>query len=693
VVQVFAVGLLLTAATSLASPLPPQGPPPQLPCPPPQTPPPAPLAPAPRGNGCKKGHEKDCPVKTKHSKAEVLWVAGVIQLLNPGATVSVNDVIRALVNGDKCSLSDARVGNIVLEYDEAYWHHDVGRDERKMQTLERRNDLNMIVRLRRGKCPKLTIAGRTLVVLVHTDSNDTTMQLKATVDAINAAQEVTTLTFGPKAMKDAVRTGAEAYKEIDKRTTAMVAALTTRYGKGAGRIFKVHGVKSRLLNAAFVEKLDQVYAMCENDATRMGTFMRGGSVAAALAGPDAEQFFQSVERLRAMGIEGKGLDTFMCDGVASRLVGPKADVDALFAALGRLQTDLGCKVPNMVTLMSDGLARAIVGPKADAFFELLLLIKTTVCGNNVKKMCTFTSGSVASAMADDPKAFGKALERLERDFAVKNGLLVTFMGNSAMLAMLDEDADVFWTALHRLDREFGIRGQRLATFMCDGVAKFIMEDADRFFAMLEKLDTEFDISDQLLVTFMCDGVAKFILEDAECFFEVLKKLNKDFGIRDQRLATFMCDGVAAFIREGDALFFKMLEKLKADFKVVDLVPFVNNSLSSAARGPKSEVFWVGMEQLKGELGEGGLASIMCGGVASSTSSPEWVHAVLGVLHLTSAACVRALVYYSPVVNDAPAVHKRLQLAALFERKRFADKVCKGADPVKPKRVREWLDGN
>jgi len=62
---------------------PPSAPPPRTP------PPPAPPAPAP-SKSCQKGHEKDCPVKTKHSKAEVLWVAGVMQLNNPGVTVSVD---------------------------------------------------------------------------------------------------------------------------------------------------------------------------------------------------------------------------------------------------------------------------------------------------------------------------------------------------------------------------------------------------------------------------------------------------------------------------------------------------------------------------------------------------------------------------------------------------------------------------
>ena len=169
-----------------------------------------------------------------------------------------------------------------------------------------------------------------------------------------------------------------------------------------------------------------------------------------------------------------------------------------------------------------------------------------MCGGSVEDMCTFTSDSVAKAMAADPEAFQKSLERLEREFAIKNQRLVTFMCDSAMSAMMDENADVFWTALDRLNREFGIIDERLATFMVDGVASFIMEDAD-------------------------------------CCF-------------------------------------KMLGRLKADFGVVNLVQFVNGCLSSAARGLKATLFWEGMERLKGVLGEGGLARIMCDVVAKRISS-------------------------------------------------------------------------
>jgi len=255
----------------------------------------APTTSAPTSKSCKTGHQKNCPVKDCHSNEEVRWVACGRQLLNPGAAVKVQDVNDALINGDKCSLSDARIGNVVLEYDEAKWHGDVDQDVRKMMALER-HSLEMIVRLRRGKCPHLPIDPncRTPVVLVHTNSRSTIVQMKATVEAMNKATAgAMNLKFDLLAMKAAVRTGDEAYKAIGTRTTAKIALLTTRYGNGAGPIFKVKGVKLRLLNGAFIEKLDRVHAMCGEDATRVCKFMCG-SVAAALAGPDAEQFFESV---------------------------------------------------------------------------------------------------------------------------------------------------------------------------------------------------------------------------------------------------------------------------------------------------------------------------------------------------------------------------------------------------------------
>jgi len=108
---------------------------------------------------------------------------------------------------------------------------------------------------------------------------------------------------------------------------------------------------------------------------------------------------------------------------------------------------------------------------------------------------------------------------------------------------------------------------------------------------------------------------------------------------------------------------------------------------------KSTLAREGIERLKRALGEGGLARIMCPGVASNASSEKWVDAVLGVLSMTSAACVRALVYYSPVLKQAEAVHTRLQLLAPSERRRFEDEVCKGDKHVKRKRMSEWLGGN
>jgi len=70
-----------------------------------------------------------------------------------------------------------------------------------------------------------------------------------------------------------------------------------------------------------------------------------------------------------------------------------------------------------------------------------------------------------------------------------------------------------------------------------------------------------------------------------------------------------------------------------------------------------------------------------------------VDAVLGVMSMTSAACVRALVHNPPGLKQAEAVHTRLKLLDQSEHERFEDEVCKGDRPAKRKRVSEWLGVN
>jgi len=52
------------------------------------------------------------------------------------------------------------------------------------------------------------------------------------------------------------------------------------------------------------------------------------------------------------------------------------------------------------------------------------------------------------------QAHSRARTLSKREFAIQNDLLVTFMCNSAMSAVMHKNADVFWTALGRL-KEFG----------------------------------------------------------------------------------------------------------------------------------------------------------------------------------------------------------------------------------------------
>jgi len=159
------------------------------------------------------------------------------------------------------------------------------------------------------------------------------------------------------------------------------------------------------------------------------------------------------------------------------------------------------------------------------------------------------------------------------------------------------------------------------------------------------------------------------------------------------VSTFMCGGVAAAIAGPNAaLFWAGVERLKRDLGISgkDLVTFMGNGVAAAIAGPNAALFWAGLSRLNDKLISSGVVRIMCNGVASRTSSPERVDAVLGVLHLTSAGCVCALVHKSPTVSFAEAVHARLQILAPSEHKRFERVVCMGRFQCKRERVRKWL---
>jgi len=181
--------------------------------------------------------------------------------------------------------------------------------------------------------------------------------------------------------------------------------------------------------------------------------------------------------------------------------------------------------------------------------------------------------------------------------------------------------------------------------------------------------------------------------NAALFWTGVERLKRDFGISGNSLVTFMCNGVAVAIAGPNAaLFWASLKRLKDEFGISDnnLVTFMGNSVAAAIKGPKAALFWTGLSRLNDKLTSCGTMRIMCDGVASHTSSPEWVDAVLGVLHLTSAVCVRALVHKSPTVAMAGAVHAHLQTCNSSEHKHFERGVCVGDFQRKRERVRKWL---
>jgi len=144
--------------------------------------------------------------------------------------------------------------------------------------------------------------------------------------------------------------------------------------------------------------------------------------------------------------------------------------------------------------------------------------------------------------------------------------------------------------------------------------------------------------------------------------------------------------------QNAALFWDGLEWLEREFSISGkgLVTFLSRGVAAAIAGPNAALFWDGVERLRDKLTSSGLVRIMCDGVASRTSSPEWVDAVLGVLHFTSAACVRALVHHLPTVAMVGAMHARLQPRYSSEHRRFEREVCVGSFQRKRERVCKWL---
>ena len=415
------------------------------------------------------------------------WIAGVLKLFHPGHDVELAGVLRALIDGDACNRSDARIDAAVFEYDEELFHGDVGRDVRKTDALLCRTDIERIVRLRAG-CKPFPVDPNcgARVVFVCTSSRNTVEQLRVTADAMGCR-------FDIHEIKAAVATGDSAFDEISTRTRAAIALLGQWYGHNAKRIYGVNGVRSRLWKPNFVEALEGIKTdLCGGDVGAMCKFMCN-SVAAAIAGPNAALFWDGMERLkRDFGISGKSLVTFMCDGVAAAIAGPNA---ALFwAGVKQLERDFGISGKSLVTFMCDGVAAAIAGPNAALFWD--------------------------------------GMKRLKRDVGISDKSMVTFMSGGAAAAIAGPNAALFWTGVERLKRDFGISDKGLVTFMCDGVAAAIAgPNAALFLAGVERLKRDFGISGKSLVTFMCNSVAAAITgPNTELFWDGMERLKRDVGI-------------------------------------------------------------------------------------------------------------------------------------------------------------------
>ena len=588
-------------------------------------------------------------VRSVHSRAEARWTAGVCQLLRPDRDVTVDDMLRAMRDGDACGLSDGAVDDTVFEYDEVHFHTNVARDVRKTAAIAARAGVRTILRLRRGCDPfRLDLeAGAARVVFVCTDSHNTVVQLRITAEALE-------LPFDELRARVAVVTGDRAFDDVDARTVAAIAFLTSRYGAFAARILKVTGVRSRLWKPELCQALDDVRRnLCGDDVRTLCTFLHPCLIA-AITGPAAGRFWDGVRALKGeFCITDKALVTFMKGSVAAVIAGPGAE--RFWDGLRKLNCEFGITGKALVTFMKCSVAAAIAGPGAERFWD--------------------------------------GLRTLKSEFSITDKALVTFMNSSAAVAIAGPGAERFWDGLCTLKCEFSITGNALVTFMSNSVASAIAgPGVERFWDGLRTLKGEFGITGKALVTFMNNSVAVAIAgPGAERFWDGLCTLKGEFGITDKALVTFVQGGVAAAIAGPSAeRFWDGLRALKGEFGITGkaLVTFTKGGVAAAIAGPGAERFWGGLPTFN----DAGIdvLSIMCDGVASRISSPSWADAVIGVLRLTSTDCVRNLVYTSSTVALVQDVHARLLGLPPSEREHFAQHVCVGEYSVKIERVRAWL---
>ncbi|KAG5184175.1 hypothetical protein JKP88DRAFT_315531 [Tribonema minus] len=278
--------------------------------------------------------------------------------------------------------------------------------------------------------------------------------------------------------------------------------------------------------------------------------------------------------------------TFMCDGIAARLLDPlfAASLDVWFERLGAAR---------FVTFMCGGVAARLLDPlfaaSSENWFERL----------GAARFVTFMCDSIAARLLD-PLFAASSKIWFERPGAAR---FVTFMCDSIAARLLDPlfaaSLDIWFERL---------RAARFVTFMCNGIAARLL---DPLFAACLEIWFE-RLGAARFVTFMCDSIAARLLDPLfaarlEIWFERLGAA---------RFVTFMCNGIAA--RLLDPLFAARLEIWFERLGAARFVTFMCGGVAARLLDP---LFAARLEIWFERLGAARFVTFMCGGVAARLLDP------------------------------------------------------------------------
>ena len=279
-----------------------------------------------------------------HSKAEMEYVAGC-WWMRRGITPTADEIMHCLRDGDASALFDARMDSVVIDYDEAKWHQDFERDERKVDRGDALASVVTIVKFRRGvgalqhTSPKL--------VQIECKSNALFQQMVATYEACKGHHNFDLFPHAPRkdAAKACKHVALDAYKRIDALTLAAAKKVEVIFGSSWRKVYNTHGIKSRLWLGTLVASLEWLKSVF---GAKMAAALMSGGVAARI---ETETFRTALSNL--VDVFGAAATvTLMSDSVAARI-----ETETFRTALSNLVDVFGAAAT--VTLMSDSVAARI----------------------------------------------------------------------------------------------------------------------------------------------------------------------------------------------------------------------------------------------------------------------------------------------------------------------------------------------